>query len=795
MKRILLLCILFIALIVLVEAISTSQPALGVPISVVTSRYNNARTGANLNEALLNAANVNARQFGKLFTRSVVGDIYAQPLYVPGVTIPGQGVHNVVYTATMHNNVYAFDADNLTASAPLWQVNLGPSFTDSAVIFTGDIWGGEDGVLSTPVIDLTTQTMYLTSHTTVSGVTSHRLHALDITTGQEKFGGPVTIQGSASGSTFNSYWHLQRPGLLLLNGNIYLAFASSNDRGSYHGWVMAYSASTLQQTAIWVVSSYQGGIWQSGSGLTSDGASIYTITANGGFDASTGGPNYANSFVKLSPSLQVQDYFSPYDQQALSDQDLDLGASGVSLIPGNGMLLAAGGGKDGKLYLLNTANMGHFNASNNNNAVQVLQATRGHMHNTPVYWNGPAGATIYAWTEQDYPKAFHLGSNNQLDTVPVSTGETSTTGMPAGILSLSANGSTAGTGILWGTYTPPNVRDGVLIAFDANDLTRELWTSEDNPSRDRYGIISKFSPVTVANGKVYAGSFSNRLNVYGLLPGGQNDTIGVYRPSAKAFYLRNSNTTGPADIITGFGASTDLPVAGDWNGDGIDTVGVYRPSTGQYFLSNSTTNPATVSYSFTFGSPGDQPIVGDWLGNGFDGVGVFRPTNGLIYLRNTLSSGYADYTMVLGVPGDKPIAGDWNTDGVDTPGVYRPSKATFYLTNRLCNCGVYADYTTTLGVAGDQPFAGDWNGDSRSGIGVYRPSNGLIYLKNNPQTTGYADITLVFGSPNDKPVAGHWSMNTGASPQQAPALVTPFFVPATQPATQSAPKLAPTFVP
>ncbi|MEP7287232.1 MAG: SBBP repeat-containing protein [Chloroflexota bacterium] len=278
--------------------------------------------------------------------------------------------------------------------------------------------------------------------------------------------------------------------------------------------------------------------------------------------------------------------------------------------------------------------------------------------------------------------------------------------------------------------------------------------------------------ITATNGVLPTATQSFTLTVNA----GVIDTVGVFRPSAATFYLRNTNTTGPADIATAFGVPTDLPIAGDWNGDGIDTVGIYRPSTGQFSLRNSNTSGAPVIYSFVLGVAGDQPMVGDWDNDGMDGVGVFRPSNGLIYLKNNLTTGFADFQMVLGVPGDMPVSGDWNGDGKDSPGVYRPSLTKFFLSNQVCNCSVFADYSAALGVAGDSPFAGDWNGDGISGIGVFRPSNGLIYLKNTP-STGFADISLTFGIANDQPISGHWAVGSSS------------------PSIQATPKLAPTFVP
>ncbi|MBX3082085.1 MAG: SBBP repeat-containing protein [Anaerolineae bacterium] len=247
----------------------------------------------------------------------------------------------------------------------------------------------------------------------------------------------------------------------------------------------------------------------------------------------------------------------------------------------------------------------------------------------------------------------------------------------------------------------------------------------------------------------------------------QTDTIGIFRRANANFYLRNSNTSGFADSTLTFGASTDFPIAGDWNGDGIDTPGIYRQTTGEFYLTDNTANPATVTYSFVLGNPSDQPIVGDWDGDGRDGVGVFRPSNGLIYLKNALTTGFADFTMVLGSPGDVGIAGDWNGDGKDSPGVYRPSNQVFYLSNAICNCSVFADAELGLGIAGDTPFVGDWDGDSKSGVGVYRQSNGLTYIK-NALTTGFADASFVFGSASDYPLAGYWVRVSPPAAEAAP---------------------------
>jgi predicted extracellular nuclease len=250
------------------------------------------------------------------------------------------------------------------------------------------------------------------------------------------------------------------------------------------------------------------------------------------------------------------------------------------------------------------------------------------------------------------------------------------------------------------------------------------------------------------------------------------DTVGVFRPSNANFYLRNSNSTGFADLQFQFGLSTDLPVVGDWDGDGISTVGVYRPSTGEFFLKNANTFSAPVVYQFALGIPGDVPVVGDWDGDGKDSVGVYRPSTSQFFLRNALSTGIPDYSMSFGIANDVPVTGDWNGDGFDTIGVHRGD--TFFLTNTTCNCSPTADYAFVFGLSGDSPFTGDWDGDGQDGIGLYRQSDGFTYMR-NALTTGFADLQFVFGVADDIAFAGVW---------QLPA-----------PDLPNAPEAAPTFVP
>ncbi|MBX3065172.1 MAG: CSLREA domain-containing protein [Anaerolineae bacterium] len=267
------------------------------------------------------------------------------------------------------------------------------------------------------------------------------------------------------------------------------------------------------------------------------------------------------------------------------------------------------------------------------------------------------------------------------------------------------------------------------------------------------------------------------------------ETMGVYRPSTNMFYLASVNASVYADIyvsLSGLGMSPvtyrDVPVVGDWDGDGIDTVGFYRRGRasdglggGLFVLSNSNLTPHA-DYVFVLGNPSDTPLVGDWDGDGKDSVGVFRPTNGLIYLKNTLTTGYADFTMVLGNPGDVGIAGDWDNDGKDSPGVYRPSPSAplFFLTNQVCNCLIGADYIGILGNPNDQPFTGDWDGNGRTGLGVFRTANGLTYLRNMPAGSGFADLNFVYGIDGDYAFSGVWGSASSGSSQME---IAPTFQP------------------
>jgi hypothetical protein len=500
-------------------------------VSVLTQHNDTSRTGQNLKETILNTSTVNASNFGKLFSLPVDSDMYAQPLYVPNLTIGG-ATHNVLYAATVQNSVYAFDADS-GSTTPLWTVNLGTPVPNQDICGAASVPADcypytdvipEIGILATPVIDPASGTIYVVVNTKDTSANYHfKLHALDLITGEEKLGGPTEI--TASG--FTPLTELNRPGLLLVNGMVYLGFGSVGDISTWHGFVMAYDATTLQQVAVYNSTPQQNylggaGIWQTGNGLIADASGdIYAVTSNGNFDVNTGGEDYGSAYLKLSGStLKVLDYFVPYNQASLNPEtdNLDLGSGGPLLIPNTTLLV--GGGKDAVLRVVDTTNMGRFNSSQNSNVQNISNATNPPIFGSPVYWDGPNGPSIYMWGQGDYAKAWSFDAGTSLlSTTPAVQGTfQGTQGWnDQAALSISANGSTAGTGILWASeplsgISNPGPVPGILYALDATTLTK-LWDSQLNASRDSVGDYAKFVPPTVANGKVYLATFANSATV------------------------------------------------------------------------------------------------------------------------------------------------------------------------------------------------------------------------------------------------------------------------------------------
>lgn len=495
---------------------------------VLSSRVDEMRTSDNLNESILTLANVNAATFGKIFANPVDGYVYAQPLYVPALTIPEHGNHNVVYVATENNSVYAFDGDQ--PGPPLWSVNLGPP----APLWTlpcKDIQPTV-GITGTPVIDLASNTMYVVARTLKGRTNYYYLHALDIANGTEKFGGPVEISATASGTaegshegkiTFDPLLQLQRPGLVLAGDSIYVAFGSDCDFGLFHGWLFAYDARTLAQKNLFIPTpdGENGGIWQSGAAPAVDlDGSMYLVTGDGEFDANVGGRDYGDAILKLplaAPTFAPTDYFSPFNQRKLLDDNQDLGTGGVILLPDQPgvhphLLLTAG--KDGTIYLVDRDDLGHFKSSSDSQIVQSLQHKFVHrIHSSAAFWAGSEKSWVYLGGVSDSLKAFAL-NDGKLSDSPTSQSET-TFGYPGPTPAISANGKL--NGIVWALSSNPGSPDQVLNAYDARDLGKLLYSSNQAANnRDKADGQVKFVVPTIANGKVYFGT-RDHLDAYGLL--------------------------------------------------------------------------------------------------------------------------------------------------------------------------------------------------------------------------------------------------------------------------------------
>jgi hypothetical protein len=521
---------------VLCTAIAVFAIALGASTAVATDvvTYHNdiARTGLNPNETILTLSKVNSSSFGKLFTMPVDGKIDAEPLYLSSVPIPGQGTHNVLYAVTENDSVYAFDADN---GAQLWQVSVlgqgeAPSDDHDCLNIYPQI-----GITSTPVIDRSSGpngTIYVVAMSKdSSGNYYQRIHALDITSGSEEFGGPTTIAAKYPGTGDNSQngyvvfdpaQYAERQALLLLKGVIYTGWTSHCDNRPYTGWIIGYSESTLQQTSVLNVTpnGNSGSIWMSGAGLASDGTSIYFLDANGTFDTlnKKGFPksgDFGNGFLKLSTKnkLHVADYFEMKSTRKESEHDTDFGSGGALVLPdmqdGNNKTwhLAIGAGKDFNIYLVDRTNMGKFNPKNDDAIYQEIdKALPGGIWSMPAYFNG----SIYYGPVSHNLVQFKF-SQAKLATAPASSSEVSFP-YPGSTPSISANQTQ--NGIVWAIRH--NYSKDSLHAYDATNLQNELYNSNQAGTRDHFGSASHFGTPLIVNGKVYVGTDTN-VTAFGLL--------------------------------------------------------------------------------------------------------------------------------------------------------------------------------------------------------------------------------------------------------------------------------------
>jgi hypothetical protein len=498
-----------------------SLVSVSTSAQIIREGYDSTGDSFNPTESILTPSTVAGGTFGKLFSDPVQGSVYAMPLYVPNVTIASTLRTGVIYVADMEDVVYAFDAN--AAGSALWTNDFKVTENEVPVLSPTSNIDLTVGIESTPYIDLTTNTLYCVSFSVESNIYIYRLHALDITTGLEKFGGPVAIGGSVAGTGYGSVngtlafapvLEQQRPGIVEDNGTVWIEFGSFGDQGNYHGWVFGYNAATLQQTFIWcdTANGQDGGIWSTGHAPEVDASgNVYLVTGNG--DNAAG--DYGDSILKFSSSGALLSYFTPADFLQLGEDDEDLGSGGLLLIPNT--TLVAGGGKDGNIYVTNQTSLGGEWASNS----QIVQqfSVGNSIYTSPAY--DSQNNTLYVWPEGGSLSAYPFNG-----TAFASTSSQSTFTSPQN----SFGGAIAITpGIVW--VSAPSVADednggtvpAALYAFSASNLATEFWNSNMSAARDSLGIWPKFRPPLAAgNGKIYVpslpnGSVSGELNVYGLI--------------------------------------------------------------------------------------------------------------------------------------------------------------------------------------------------------------------------------------------------------------------------------------
>jgi hypothetical protein len=548
-------------------------------VNVVTQHNDIARTGQNLNETILTPATLTSGNFGKLFSVTVDGQLYAQPLYVSNLSI-NSGTHNVVFVATEHDSVYAFDADS--GGSPLWQITLLDAAHGAAAGATPDpvsdtncteIAGPEHGITGTPVIDPVAGVLYVVGKTFENGYPVQRLHALNITSGAEQPNSPATlaatVAGTGSGSSngqlaFDPKWENQRPGLLLVNGIVYMAFASHCDYGPFHGWILAYNTSTMQQTSAFVTTpnGSNSGIWMSGAGLAADIPAgspfgrMFVATGNGTYDAAppygTNTMDYGDDVLRFDLTngvMTVTDAFTPYNQATLAANDMDLSAGGVLVLPDQTLaghthqLLAAG--KTGTIYVLDRDNLGGYNSggTTDNSLKSIVNQVAG-VYSVPAYWN----QNVYLWAQEDWMAQFGFtGGIMNGWYAPKYTTETQA--FPGATPSISANG--ASSAIVWDIDASAVATGGnaILQAHDATDVASTLYSSANN-SNDNPGLAVKFTVPTIANGKVYVGA-NGQLSVYGVKTAGFNLTA-----SATSVTLGPGSSTTDTITVGGIGGFT-----------------------------------------------------------------------------------------------------------------------------------------------------------------------------------------------------------------------------------------------
>jgi len=688
---------------------------LKAQIDVLTQHNDLARTGANLREKLLNVKNVDSSQFGLLFSHTIDDQEYTQPLIVGHLMMPKVGPVNVVFAATVNNTVYAFDADNPNRTSPYWQVNFTPSGTKvpKNTDMTGACGGyyqdfsGKIGIVGTPFIDTATFTMYFVSRDINSSSKFEQwFHAIDIRTGYERQYSPVKINakyyGNGDGNVndtiyFDSQRANQRAGITLVKGVVYITWSSHCDWGPYHGWIIGYDAKSLAQKCVWMdnANGYNAGIWMSGQGITSDEqGNLYVSTGNGsvGYNGDLANTiNRGESFIKLKPAgntLKVESFFTPADWQKLEDNDMDLGTSGIMLIPGTKWAIS--GGKEGVVYLVNRDTMGGVDT--NDNILQEIPFGEWCEHHVgPVVWQSDSGEFIYFWPVSQYSYQYKLNvAKKKLDYYAY--GKDYVSGHPGGILSISADGSKVGSGILWATapYSGDAIHQtqpGILRAYDAANISIEIWNS-NLKSKDSSGGLAKFVPPTVANGKVYVATFSGSLNVYGIAP--PNDSFIVSDSagcSPVSVSFTNETDTSKIKLKSWFWDFGDGTLSNSWNASHTFTksgnyyvtfydtasgsarqfsklISVYSPTAiafsvnnsgqclyGNQFTFSEPTNSIVKSVSWDFGD-GTATASTDTVSHSYNSAGTYKVvlTSTSVYgCIDTISSTVVVYPTPSGV--------------------------------------------------------------------------------------------------------------------------------------------------
>jgi hypothetical protein len=729
------------------------------PVPVPTWRYDLTHAGENTTETALTPTNVNVNSFGKLFSVSVDSTVYAQPLYVPGLTMSDGLVHNVLFVATENDSIYAFDADsNQGADAkPIWQISLLTAAYGAGSGATAVPWqdtGSPDvaptvGITGTPAINPATNTMYVVANTKESGVYYSRLHAINIITGAEEAGSPVNITATVAGTgaassggqiTFSPLWQNQRTALDYYNGYVYFGYASHGDLNNYHGWLFAYNASTLQQTGVICLTpdDIGGGVWGSGAGLPIDtsisGGRMFVVTGNGGrssappFSSST---DYGESVIAFDIANGIftpTDEFTAFNYSTLNSHDYDQGAGGLLMLPDQQgayphLLITAG--KEGRITLLNRDNLGGYasGASSNTNAVQdippVVQVGQG-FWSTAAYWNG----NVYVWAGGELPSdggvpnagmLFKINSG-LLSTTPASK-TTFTSAFPGPTFSISSNGTQ--DGIAWAVRADQFNTNGpaVLYAFDANDLSKILYESDTNSSRDSAGPANKFSVPVVTNGKVYVAAHGE-VDVYGLLNGETAASAPVITPNGGTFSTSQSVTmstaTSSASIYYTLNGTTPTTASTQYTGpitiSSNTTVKAIAAASG--YLQSSVTSAtftftnsqcsAPTSNGINVCSPAEgasvtSPVSILATATVSGGVYRFELWNGSTKLASVSNSGIMNQSLSLAPGSYSLIFTAYNTTGTDVK--------------------VTRDFTVTSG-------SGACSAPSSNGINVCSPNEG-----------------------------------------------------------------------